>query len=357
MAEIVPATAGPAPSGADDNTTMLELLALVGAAQARGGTDLDHLPKRLSPSRASDFAQCPQLFYYKTICGIATPNTIATTRGSIAHGAFERIFDHPAGERTPEIACTYIRPTWEEMVNPTLDEDEFPEGSDQRRKALERAADYRQLAPEGSDVEADLLATAEQMVRNWFLMERANNFSPLELELPDGRRIDGRELHVAADMFGVNLHGFIDRLDRWVAPNGEVVWSISDYKTGKVPGEGKKYSKATMDRIRYESFFAMRVYAVLCQEMLGITPKYLRLIYVKTGDRDQGIKPLRVTDKILRDTKEQVRAIWKGITKSAQTGQWETRTGPLCNFCDFHDICPAFNPELVGLVNREQMAG
>ena len=342
------APAGEALDGADD-ASVLDLIALVAAARARGGSDMDHLPGRLSPSRASDFVQCPQLFYYKTICGITEPSTVQNARGTLAHGAFERIFDHPAGERTPDLAVSYLRPTWEEMTNTDLDETECPIDSKERDRQLARAADYLRLAPKGSDTEAEIFAFAERCVRNWFNIERVNNFSPTQVEMPAGTVVDGRELHVAAEMFGVTLHGFIDRLDRWVDARGNAHYSVSDYKTGKFAGEGKSYHPRTMERIRYESFFQLRIYALLCWEMFGIQVERLRLLYVKNESKDVAIKELVVTRQMMDSTKEEVRTIWKGITKAARTGQWETRTGPLCDYCFFNDICPAFNPEVAEL--------
>lgn len=339
--------AGPG-KGKPDPDTVAEMIAAVAAARSEGN-DMDRLPKRLSPSRASDYAQCPTLFYFKTIVGLREPATIATTRGTLAHAAFERIFDHPEGQRTIELAQSYIAPAWEQMTSTDLDPQECPPGSKEEARALESARDYRRLAPAGSAAEAELLASAKDMVANWFLMERVNNFSPTGLELPDGTVIDGREFHAAAEMFGVNVHGFIDRLDRYVNARGEVIWTVSDYKTGKPVGAGKTYRPETMRRITYEAFFQLRVYAVLCKEMLGIDVKYLRLVYVKTGDRDTGIKTLQVTPQVLAGTREELRTIWRRIMRNARTGTWPTRPQVLCNWCYFNDICPQYNPELAGI--------
>jgi len=202
------AAPGSGAPGGPDAETLLEMLAQVADAARAPGSDLDKLPARLSPSRAKDFMHCPQVFYYKTIVGLSEPGSIATTRGTLCHTAFERIFDHDASERTAELACSYLRPAWAQLTDPDLPEDEFPAGSVQREQALKRAAEYRQLVPAGSDVETELLASCEQMIENWFRMERVEHCDPTGIEMPDGRIVDGRELHVAAEMFGVNLHGY-----------------------------------------------------------------------------------------------------------------------------------------------------
>jgi putative RecB family exonuclease len=339
-----PASAGAPEDASPDTETVAAMIAEVGRVRTAGGSDLDRLPKRLSPSRAKVFAHCPQAFYFTTICGLKEPGSIQTTRGTVAHAAFERTFDAPAGERTVERSLSYIAPAWASMVDPDLTTQ--PEGSADRARTLEAAAEYRRLAPAGSAEEQGILEYAAQMIRNWYAMERVNNFTPTGLAMPDGSVVDGRELHVGADMFGVHLHGFIDRLDRWTAPDGTVRWAIADYKTGKVPGAGKTYSPATMDRIAWDAMFQLRVYAVLAWEVYRIPVTRLRLIYVNTGDREHGIKQLTVDQKILDRTRAEVRSIWTGITRSARTGTWKTSTGPLCNYCYFQDICPAFGNAL-----------
>lgn len=202
----------------------------VAAAQARSKAsafgDLDALPKRLSPSRASDYMQCPKMFYYKTICGMREPGTEATLRGTLAHTAFERIFDHPAGARTADVAITYIRPAWEALVHPDLDALE----EEDRERAAREAAEAAAIADPGTDAETAFLESVDAVVRSWFDMERVNNFSPAEITLPSGDVVDGREFHAVAEIAGMTLHGYIDRLDRYETADGQVRWSVSDYK-------------------------------------------------------------------------------------------------------------------------------
>ena len=47
----------------------------------------------LSPSRASDFKTCPQLYKFKAIDRIATEPTIHQARGTTVHLALERLFE------------------------------------------------------------------------------------------------------------------------------------------------------------------------------------------------------------------------------------------------------------------------
>lgn len=302
------------------------------------GGDLHLLPKRLSPSRAADFKQCPQMFYYKTIVGLREPSTEATVRGTLAHTAFERIFDHPEGERTPDIAVGYIRPAWQAMLHPDL---AALEGRD-RDMAAEAAADASTLFTTGSEEEEAFLLSTEAVVRSWFDMERVNNFTPTDLELPDGTLIDGREYHAQAEVAGVTLHGFIDRLDQYRTRDGRLITTVSDYKTGKALSEGKQYSDWMMNKIREDKFFQLKVYALLMWEMHRLPVNTLRLLFVKTGSKEKGIETYQVTRRVIESTRNEIRTLWKQIQTSARTGRWATSTGPLCNYCYFKDICPAF---------------
>ncbi|HZZ54267.1 MAG TPA: PD-(D/E)XK nuclease family protein, partial [Trebonia sp.] len=61
-------------------------------------------PSALSPSRAADFMTCPLLYRFRVIDRIPEPPTTATARGTLVHAVLERLFDRPAGERTPAAA-------------------------------------------------------------------------------------------------------------------------------------------------------------------------------------------------------------------------------------------------------------
>ena len=200
---------------------------------------LDRLPTRLSPSRAKDFEQCPRLFFYKTIAHLESPPTVATAKGTLAHVAFERLFDHPRPDRNPATALAYVEPAWRSLVDPLVergtvapDSPEFrireagglwresvESGSVDEDRRLRQARAYRELAPAGSEAEAGLLAQARAAVENYFTIERPWNFDP-----------EARELHLQAEAAGVTLHGFIDRLDRYTTSAGEERWVITDYK-------------------------------------------------------------------------------------------------------------------------------
>lgn len=264
-------------------------------------SDLDRLPTRLSPSRAKDYVNCPKAFYYKTIERRPTKNTVENTRGTLAHDALENLFKLPREERTPERAHEFIEPAWDR---------------------LKEKDSYKDVAEPGSAEERRMLAYAREMVSNYFNIENPQSFDAGALEY-----------HAEAQVGDVTLHGYIDRLDKAVIPGlGEEKYLISDYKSGKLP------------RPRYvdDAFFAMRIYALLLFEETGEMPHMLRLIYLKGKTAQEAVYRVIVTPELLERARRDVENIWKRIRMSAASGEWPTKTGPLCNFCDFKPICPAF---------------
>lgn len=523
-------------------------------------SDLDKLPNKLSPSRAKMFENCPKSFYFRTIKKLPTKNTVANTRGTLAHEALEEIFKLPREERTPEKAHTFVEPAW---------------------RKIENRDSYKDMVEPGSDEEKEMLEYAKQMVTNAFKIENIRGFDAGALEY-----------HAEADINGLTLHGYIDRLDE--APiDGEPRAFISDYKglalptplptptgwttmgdvavgdqllgtdgnpvtvvnksqihhdrpcylltftngdtlhcdnvhllrinvishgatemrvvdadtlaaivddpevekiyidgpealdlpeqdlpvdplvfgawlansdqvepgvTGagtfvpaEIPSEYLRSSirqrirlldglktaaqvqedgrvvfneevenavlglpelvrtlgyaprvdyqhgcrntsfveeqgedrvlksmqsidsiptqcvevdaddsmylagngmvpthntgKIPRDRYLDDAFFAMRIYALLLFEETGKMPHMLRLIYLKGENAEEALRRVVVTPELIERTRRDVNAIWRRIKTAAATGNWPTKTGPLCNFCDFKPMCPAFGGE------------
>ncbi|PRC44610.1 recombinase RecB, partial [Mycobacterium sp. ITM-2017-0098] len=59
----------------------------------------------LSPSRASDFKQCPLLYRFRAIDRLPEPSSTAQVRGSVVHAALEQLYALPAPDRVPEAAA------------------------------------------------------------------------------------------------------------------------------------------------------------------------------------------------------------------------------------------------------------
>jgi hypothetical protein len=118
---------------------------------------------------------------------------------------------------------------------------------------------------------------------------------------------------------------------------------VPTHNTGKIPNE----------RYLADNFFAMRVYAVMLAKTRLVMPSQLRLVYVKVPGLES-IKRMDIDQRVLDTTEKQLKALGQAINSAARAGEFVAKTGPLCNWCDFKDVCPAFHPELEGMLPEEK---
>jgi len=257
------------------------------------------LPQRtaaLSPSRAADFMACPMLYRFRVIDRLPSPPSPAAARGTLVHAVLERLFDLPADDRTPERAVELLAPEWERLV------EEEPDLA-------------TLLSDDGLDApdRTSWFADAAELVDTWFTLEDPTRLEPAE-----------RELYVEADVGGLTLRGYVDRLD--VAPNGAM--RVVDYKTGRSPSE---YFEA-------KAMFQMRFYALVLWRMRGVVPTMLQLVYL--GNRE--LLRYSPDEADLLATERKVKALWTAIERAATTGDWRPSPSKLCDWCEHRAICPAW---------------
>lgn len=303
---------------------------------------IDHvarLPKRWSPSRLSE--GCLRKQYYKTILGLSEPPSIDTVRGHLFHAVAERMFDVPAKQRTADHAKSLIAGQWELMVNPpAVDPDTMSIDDMARAKfVVQGAREVAELVPQGSQIQLDLFNSVNVLIDNWLAVENvsAPEADPSQVRFPDGTVADGREVHLEGTVAGVNIHGFVDRLNVWKDPAGSTHVMIADYKTGKMP----------QARFLDKSFFQLRLYALAFRDTYGVLPARLRLLYLKgtmdpnDGNPTPGKAQQKVTVESLDATAADIAQRHEKIVQAAETRTWPATTGPLCNWCHFSTICPA----------------
>ncbi|MGI5374178.1 RecB family exonuclease [Streptomyces sp. CA-251387] len=306
--EVAPVTgpaADAAPVGADSTVATVEggtgsdpaADGGAGAAPAADGAAFAAIaPASLSPSRASDFMQCPLLYRFRVIDRLPEKPSAAATKGTLVHAVLERLFDAPAAERTPPRAKSLIPGQWERL-------------RESRPEVVELFADD----PEGERL-ATWLGEAEQLVERWFGLEDPTRLEPAE-----------RELFVEAELdSGLRLRGIIDRVD--VAATGEV--RIVDYKTGKAPRP--EYAEGAL--------FQMKFYALVVWRLKKVIPRRLQLVYLGSGD-------VLTYDPVLADlerVERKLHALWDAIRLATETGEWRPRPTKLCGWCDHQAHCPEF---------------
>jgi putative RecB family exonuclease len=249
--------------------------------------------RALSPSRAGDFLTCPLLYRFRVIDRLPEPPSAAATRGTLVHAVLERLFDAPAGQRTPETARAALQPEWDRLLaaDPAL-AGLFPLDGDRLAWLQEAAA----------------------MLDRYFTLE-----DPRRLEPAD------RELRVEAELAsGLQLRGYIDRLD--IAPGGEI--RIVDYKTGTAPPA----------EFEARALFQMKFYALVLWRARGQVPRLLQLMYLGNGE----LVRYQPDEADLRATERKVEALWQAIERARAAGDWRPRPGRLCAWCAHQALCPAF---------------
>ncbi len=245
----------------------------------------------LSPSRASDYKQCPQLYKYRSIDRLDEPVTVHQARGTTAHLALERLFDLPRVERTPDRLYELFRSAWTELRSSDEYSSLFEDVETERRWGL----------------------SALRLLANYFSIETPAAFDPID-----------RELDMLEEVDGMRIRGILDRIDR--RTDGRLV--ITDYKTGKAPPE----------HFARPAFFALKIYAALIRRRAGEAPAELRLLYLNGPT----VYRMEVTDHHLDGVESQLRALWSAIDRAIEEDHFPPKPGRLCGWCAFKHHCPAF---------------
>lgn len=246
----------------------------------------------LSPSRASDFKLCPQLFRFRAIDRLPEPTTVYQARGTTAHIALQRLYDLPAPQRSADRLYDLFRQAWSELRASEEYLDLFPSLEAEREWGLESLA----------------------LLANYLAIEDPSSVEPLHKELDMLESLDEE----------IVIRGILDRIDR--RPDGGLV--ISDYKTGKAPPEA----------YALPAFFALKIYALLIRSRLGETPAEVCLIYLNGPT----VYRFPIDDGQLDAMERQLRALWKAINRAIEQNNFPPRPGRLCDYCSFRDRCPAF---------------
>lgn len=259
------------------------------------GPGVVRMQAALSPSRAGDFQQCPLLFRLRVVDKVPEPPNAAATKGTLVHAVLERLFDLPAGRRTPPEAVDLLRPQWERLLG------ERPELGGLFADEQERT---------------DWLTEAEVLLGTYFKLEDPNRLEPAKRELFVRAAIGEGEDRLL-------LRGFVDRLD--IAPGG--LLRVVDYKTGKAPPAG--YEE--------KSLFQMKFYALVLWKLRGVVPKRLQLLFLGNGE----VLTYDPTEADLLAAERKIAAIWAAIRQAAESRTWRPKTSKLCGWCNFRELCPA----------------
>jgi putative RecB family exonuclease len=254
------------------------------------------LPTSLSPSKVTAFKDCALAFRLSVIDRVPEPPSPYAAKGTLVHRALELLlWEEEPGDRTIEAALSKL----ERAVPEILDGDEYV--------GLGLAGEER----------AGFVADAEQLVRNYFLIED-----------PATVRVIGTELRMSVMVGSLKLSGIIDRLE--LDASGELV--VTDYKTGRAPSAS--YEQTRLAGVHF--------YAFLCEQILGRRPARVQLLHLR--------EPIAISttpsDQSIRGLQQQTKAVWTAVEHACQREDFRPKPGRLCDFCAYHEFCPAVGGDL-----------
>jgi len=261
----------------------------------------------LSPSRISDFQQCPQLYKFRAIDKLPERPGIDALRGSIVHLILEDLYKLEKSQRVFEWAIRDIY----SYVDRLLKEDP------NNYCAIDELIDFPISEPLKIDMTKidNLISEIKLLLANYFQIEDPTRVEPESTE----------ELieYILTDQ--IHLKGYVDRID--VSPQGWI--RINDYKTGKSPKQN------------FESkvLFQLKFYALVILKKSGKLAKQLRLLYLK----DSNILSYEPTQSDMEITEQKIFSIANQINTSISENSFTPTKSKLCDYCYFKQICPAFN--------------
>ncbi|MEP7046772.1 MAG: PD-(D/E)XK nuclease family protein [Ilumatobacteraceae bacterium] len=258
------------------------------------------VPTSLSPSRVEAFTSCPMAFRFASIERLPESPGPHTTKGSLVHRVLELLFVRPAAQRTIGTAQVCFR----------------------------QAVDEYSVDPEFTMLHLDASQQQAFVDDAWTLVE-----AYFRMEDPTSIREIGIELRLEAQVGSLALRGIIDRLE--LDADGGLI--VTDYKTGRAPG--LKYEQSRLAGVHFYSF--------LCEQVLGVRPSAIRLMYLRTGETITAL-PSAQSVKFITT---RATAVWQAVERACISGNFLPRQGPLCASCSFQKWCPAFggNPDLAAV--------
>ena len=300
----------------------------------------------LSPSSILEFKNCPQSFFFQYILKMKQPANTALAKGSMVHGALEKVFDLEEQDRSLENLQNLLRVEW--SGHRTQD--------NYKHLFLDEQGEYNQSA------EIQWGQEALALLENYYAKEDPKAVNPRKRETwvrehlstnPWVARtapptVDGSPMPTEDDTAQRFLvRGIIDRID--YLPDEQVL-RLCDYKTGKAPHF--KYSQSMNAQIFEKTFYQLLIYALLLREQTSEGPplRYLRLMFLTSvsGDAEWLDYDLGATqderDAKLHSIYQDLSVIWMNIQQMIEANDatiWQPcdRT-----FCYCHKCRPLFRP-------------
>ncbi len=252
------------------------------------------MPSRLSPTAATTFLECEQLFLFRNLWRLPEPPSPALVRGSLVHSVLEHMFD---GQKRSK----------EELQDAFRDE-------------------WRSVRDKYLGTQPPLFTSIEEE-KTWGTESLGLLENYLRFETPDDETLVEREAwleataKVPSSLPPLKVVGKVDRVDR--EDDGSL--RVVDYKTGQAACERPYYKEELRNELRERALFQLRVYAwMLSRRDGGADVSALRLLYLG-GEKAVAVDEALPSDpkdrrKALEDTERELVDIWKRIRAKVDQG-------------------------------------
>ena len=254
-----------------------------------------------SPSSINTYKQCPRKYYYRYIKRLPTKPSIHLVRGTVAHSALEYFFEEP-----PTAVGSDWRTALQRHVLELLE-----------RFWEEHSAEFAQL----EETPEELLMyknETQQMLLRWVL-----SFSErVKQRLDAGKSFEEafEELKPVSEAKYVDeelqVMGYIDAVEEL---DGKV--RLVDYKTSKKPEITPPYR------------LQLGIYALMYLRQHERLPDEVGVEFLRHGG-----EYMSVNDELLLDAQFEIEQIHM-VTESDDIVNYPKSPSPLCNWCDFYEVC------------------
>ncbi|MFT4249998.1 MAG: RecB family exonuclease [Candidatus Woesearchaeota archaeon] len=253
-----------------------------------------------SPSSINMYRQCPRKYYYRYIKKLPTKPSIHLVRGTVAHSALEYFFSEPIVEvgdwRTnlQRHILVLLERFWSESEEEFSKLEETPEELEMYK--VETKQMLLRWVLEFSE------RVASRMSKGESFEEAFGALSPQQ----EAKYVD-EELQVM---------GYIDAIE---TVDDQV--RLIDYKTSK---------KA---EITSEYRLQLGIYALMYLRKHDTVPDKVGIEFLRHGG-----EYMSVNDELLLDAQFEIEQIHM-VTKTSDIAYYPKNVTPLCNWCDFYEVC------------------
>jgi len=250
-----------------------------------------------SHSRITSFQNCPLLYRYRYIDRIKRDTqSVEAFMGKVVHEVLQNLYDDlgraraSSAEHYGESFSTLWRRTWSGNVKIVRDG----------------------MTPD------DYHAIGRRCVETFF-----SRYHPFERGQVVGCEV---KVEFALDPEGrYRMLGYVDRVDR----TGDGALEIHDYKTGALP---RTSGPGSLERDRQ-----LGLYEIALRQRHPDVTEVRHVWHYLQHDREFVLQ--RATEEIDRTRLGTIRA----IQRIEATTHFPARPGPLCSWCEYKDICPAWS--------------